>query len=72
MSSDARLRRKNVKRMCLKHGTCLGCSQDVQWWVCDGVVWWVQPRKAFIWGGYGDFCAAVRRSDIPDFTPAYL
>lgn len=70
MSSAARLRRKNVKRMCLKHGAFLGHSQDVQYWVCDGQVWQVQPRRAAIWGYYFDFRAAVRRGEIAGFVSA--
>ena len=69
---DERLKRGNVRRMCLAHGAFLGHTRNTttQWWVCDCRVWMVDPRRAVMWGGYFEFRDAVRRGEILGFVPA--
>lgn len=69
---DERLKRGNVKRMCLAHGAFLGQVRDTttSYWVSDGKVWQVTPEEAVMWGYYFDFRDAVRKNEIAGFVPA--
>jgi len=65
-SRDHRVRIRNVKRMCRRHGTYLGRGQATrtEWWVVDGLVWALDSNSACRWGDYFEWCKQRRAGQI--------